>query len=116
MVGAPCIFGAFIHVFLSSDCARPTNMKVTQQFPGSHRATLTWSFPKKATSALLHFHVVTKKDGHVVNEQCVASQERQVSINNLQPSTKYTITVRANYRNELTVASDVEHTNYGILI
>ena len=43
----------------------------------------------------------------------VASQERQVHINCLHPSTKYKITVVAEYSDQITREGSVEHTNCG---
>lgn len=85
-----------------------------QDIPGSNHATIKWSFPKNVTSILSQFLIVIKEKERVVCQKSVASQERWISIDCLKSSTNYTITVRADYKDNISVASEKEHTNCGM--
>lgn len=97
----------------SLDRSSPADIKVTQMIPGSHNATIEWSFPEDATVALAQFQIIIKKeeDGTIGCQPTVAPLERQVTINSLQPSTKYTVTVRADYQDGIPMEGNMEHTN-----
>ena len=93
-----------------SDRSSPEGIRITQKIPGSGQATIHWSFPENCP-ALSRFRIsVTKEDeGRVIFQQYVTSQERRVTIDSLQPSTKYTVNVVAEKRRIK------EHVNCGML-
>ena len=75
---------------------------------------IEWSYPEEATYALSKFFVTIKtEDGCEVCRRSVVSQERQTPIHILQPSTKYTISVCADYGNGILLESNVEYLNFG---
>ena len=99
-------------LFINSELSAPTDIKVKQEIPGSSNAMIEWSYPEEATYALSKFLVTIKtEDGHEVCRRSVVSQERQTPTSRLRPSTKYTISVCADYGNGVLVESKVEHLN-----
>ena len=97
------------------DRSSPDDIKITQEIPGSTQAMVGWSFPDNCSTALAQFFITIKKEenGRVVYETPVASQERDVHIADLQPSTKYVVTVVAKYSDGILKESSKEYTNCG---
>ena len=98
------------------DRSSPDDIKIAQEIPGSTQAMVGWSFPENCNAALAQFFITIKKEenGRVVYEMPVASQERDVHIANLQPSTKYIVTVVAKYSDGILKESSKEYTNCGM--
>ena len=106
------VYSKINKVFINSDLSAPTDIKVKQQIPGSSYAMIEWSYPEEATYALSQFLVTIKtEDGIEVCRRSVVSQQKQTPTNRLQPSTKYTISICADYGNGVLVESKVEHLN-----
>ena len=99
-----------------SDRTCPEGIRITQKIPGSGQAMIDWSFPENCP-ALSRFRIsVTKEgEGRVIFQQYVTSQERRVTIDSLQPSTKYTVNVMAEYSDGIEKRRIKEHVNCGML-
>ena len=98
------------------DRYHPEDIKITQEIPGSNCATVEWSFPECASSVLSLFRFSLKKEKNevAVVEMLVAPQERRILISCLQPSTKYTVTVVAEYSDGIKRKSYMEYTHCGM--
>ena len=99
-----------------SDRSSPKEIRITQEIEGSGQAMIDWSFPKNCP-ALSRFCIsaTNEGEGRVVCQKSVTSQERRVTIDSLQPSTKYTVNVMAEYSDGIEKRRIKEHVNCGML-
>ena len=99
-----------------SDRSSPEGIRITQEVKGSGQAMIDWSFPENCP-ALSRFRIsaTNEGEGRVVCQKSVTSQERCVTIDSLQPSTKYTVIVVAEYSDGIERQSIKEHVNCGML-
>ena len=84
---------------------------------GSSQTTIEWTFPANCRG-LSQFRVILRKKDceQVVDEIVVAAQERQAQIDGLKPSTKYSVTVAAEYSNGNLKQSSKEHMTCGMCV
>ena len=80
------------------DDSSPEDIKITENLLGSSQATVGWSFPANCSDLSQFRVIIRKKDsGEKVDEVVVAAEKRQAQIDGLKPSTKYSVTVAAEY-------------------
>ena len=85
-----------------------------QMVPGCHEAVVKWQFPAEQSKFLSNFLVrVIKDDDGEEYELTTAAYSRSQTITQLQPSTKYTVTVIAQYKDDICAETSQEHLNCG---
>ena len=97
------------------DYSSPEDIKITENLLESSQATVGWSFPANCND-LSQFRVIVRKadSGEVVDEAVVVAEKRQAQIDSLKPSTKYSVTVAAEYSDGSLKQSSKEHETCGM--
>ena len=97
------------------DYSSPHDIKITENLLESSDATVEWSFPPNCTS-LSQFGVILRKEDcrRVVDEVVAATDKRQAQIDGLKPSTKYSVSVVAEYRDGSLKQGSKEHETCGM--
>ena len=89
-----------------------------QDSPGAGEAAIIWSFPEDISYDLSYFCVSVKKEGddRVIYSNNVAPFSRNDTIESLQSSTKYVVTVAAHYKDGIVKERTTEYDNLGKLV